>query len=140
MPDTFVLTAVLHAARVTVQGGSHRPRLAVLTEAPTWCFERTCQCSPVTSPSTEYTTTPGTATTVPSPSDNWRCVVPCHEQYYVHKRASENSGFNTPAAVSPSRFVVATSLLTEMQATVAVGSPSPPSRPLDRSPRPYPQE
>ena len=40
IPDTLGFNAVCHSALVTVQGGNHFPRLAVLTESPTLFFLR----------------------------------------------------------------------------------------------------
>ena len=53
------------------------------------------RCSPGKFLSTEYTTTPGTATTVTSLSDSWIHGVRCHEQCFVHNRClsqPENCG------------------------------------------------
>ena len=38
MPDTFDFNSVCHYTLDTIQGRNHFPRLAVLTESPTWCF------------------------------------------------------------------------------------------------------
>ena len=79
------------------------------------------QCSTGQFPST---TTPGTATTVPSPNEMWIRGVPCHAYWFAQNMRSslmENceTGACTPAASTPGESVVVSSPLTEKWPTVA---------------------
>ena len=79
------------------------------------------------------TTTPGTATAVPSPSDTLICGVPCHAQCVAHNTricllACCETSACIPAASTPGRSAVVSSPSTEMGATVAASYSYPPSR------------
>ena len=88
--------------------------------------------------SIENTTTPGTATTVPSPSDTWTRGVPCHVQCFVHNTCislleDRETCACTPASLTPDRSVIVSSPSVEMWATVVTSFPYLPSRLSDRS-------
>ena len=81
LPNTFGFKAVCHAALNTVQRGNHFPRLAVLTESPTWCRADVIiailwSALPLR--------TPGTSTIDPSPDGSSIHDAPCHAQSSVH--------------------------------------------------------
>ena len=125
-PDTFGFNTALHATRVTVHGGNHFPRLAVITERCTWCCRRIWSIQSWGVPfQCEHHDT-GTATTVPSPNDTLILGVPCHAQCVAQNTsicvlAGCKTGACIHAASTTGQFAVVSSLSTKIGATVAAG-------------------
>ena len=146
MPNTFGFNTVFHVDRVTVHGGNHFPRLAVLTW-DTHVVSRADMVDAVLGSPFPLRTPRHWA---PPQLFQVQMIIgymACHIMNNVLSTIRtcislpENCETYscTPASVTPCRSVVVSSHSTEMWATVIANCSSLPLRLSDRSPRSYPQ-